>query len=256
MHAVRAFLRAIILVGCLVFHIICVVIPAIFRGINQDYALRVAHFWLGWLVRRLGVRLDKHGAPPAGPHIFVGNHRSYLDGVIAMSEIRSLPVAKAELASWPLVGYGAKLTGIIFVKRESKMSRSATLDAMSEALDKGFSVLVYPEGTTHLLPTTMDFRTGAFNMAVKKGYSIVPMAIDYADLGDAWVGDDTFVPHFFRTFGKKRSYVKIRYGEPITGDKVDELVKQTKDWIDKNMLDIRQEFELEKTSKPYPAFAE
>jgi lyso-ornithine lipid O-acyltransferase len=141
------------------------------------------------------------------------------------------------------------------VKRESKLSRSATLEAMSEVLDKGFAVLVYPEGTTHLLPTTMVFRTGAFNMAVKKGYSIVPMAIDYADLGDAWVGDDTFLPHFFRTFGKKRTNVKIRYGQPMTSVNVDELVNETKAWIDKNMLDIRQAFELEKTSQLVSTFA-
>ena len=248
MNTIRAIYRFFLLVGCLIFHIVCVVFPAIFKGVNPDFTLRVSQVWLGWLLRQMGLRLDKHVAPPTGPHIFVGNHRAYLDGIIAMTEVRSLPVVKAEMANWPLVGQGARLTGIIFVKRESKLSRSATLDAMSEALDKGFAVLVYPEGTTHLQPTTMDFRTGAFNLAVKNGYSIVPMAIDYQDLGDAWVGDDTFVPHFFRTFGKKRTFVKIRYGKPIRSGNVEELVASTKAWIDQNMLDIRQAFESEKTS--------
>lgn len=256
MKLIRIFYRATLLICCLIFHIVWVVVPGIFKGRDLNHALDVSQIWLGWVLQKMGVRIEKHGAPPSGTHIFVGNHRSYLDGVLIMSEVRSLPVVKAELASWPLIGYGAKLTGIIFVKRESKSSRSATLNAMQESLEMGYSVLVYPEGTTHLNPTTIDFRTGGFNLAAKKEFSIVPMAIDYADLDDAWVGDDTFVPHFIRCFGKKEMLVKIRYGQPIKSDNVDELVMETKQWIDRNMLAIRQEFVLEKTSKSVPTFGE
>ena len=83
----------------------------------------------------------------------------------------------------------------------------------------------------------------------------MPMAIDYADLGDAWVGDDTFIPHFLRSFGKKRTYVKIRYGKPMMSTDINYLVTESKRWIDENMLGIRQEFESEKTSVPIAALA-
>ncbi|MBI1225602.1 MAG: hypothetical protein GC192_10235 [Bacteroidetes bacterium] len=255
MSLIRVISRMILLVGCLVFHIVWVVVPGIFKGRDVDRALRISQIWLGWFLRKLGLKIDKQGKPPTGSFIFVGNHRSYLDGIIAMSEVRSLPVVKAEVANWPLVGYGAKLTGIIFVKRESKMSRSATLDAMREALEMGYSVLVYPEGTTHLEPTTLEFRTGAFNMAAKKGYGIVPMAIDYENLTDAWVGDDTFIGHFIRSFKRKEMHVKIRYGQPIFADDVETLVSKTKQWIDDKMVNIRQEFDAEKTRKSDPSFA-
>ena len=256
MKILQVSYRAMILVSCLIFHIVWVVVPAIFRGRDLDHAFKTSQIWLGWMLRKLGVRVDKKGSASQGNYIYVGNHRSYLDGILAMADVRALPVAKAELSNWPLIGYGAKLTGIMFVKRDSKKSRSAALEAIREALGMGFSVLVYPEGTTHLKPTTMDFRTGAFSLAAKEGFGIVPMAIEYKVESDAWVGDETFVPHFVRCFGRKQTFVKIRYGQPIISNNVDFLVQKTKEWIDENMLAIRQEFELEKTSEPVPALAE
>lgn len=255
MKTLRAIFRGILLVIFLVIHISWVVIPAMFRGPNLQHALTIRQVWVKRILRMLGVVVDKHGEPPVGHHLFVGNHRTYIDPIVALMDVKALPVAKAEVADWPIIGYGARVTGIMYVKRESKSSRAATLDAMRKTLKMGFSVLVYPEGTTHILPTTMEFRTGAFNMAAKEGFSVVPMAIDYADLGDAWVGDDTFVPHFMRCFGKKRTYAKIRYGQPLQSNDINYLVNESKKWIDDNMLLIRQEFELEKTSGTVPALA-
>lgn len=255
MKTLRATTRGILLLCYLIYHISWAVIPALFRGKNLKHALMVRQLWVNRSLRMLGVVVDKHGSPPPGNHIFVGNHRTYLDPIVALMDVRALPVAKAEVADWPVIGYGARVTGIMYVKRDSKKSRAAVLNAMRETLKLGYSVLVYPEGTTHVDPATIDFRTGAFNMAAKDGFSVVPMAIDYADMGDAWVGDDTFIPHFLRCFGKKRTYVKIRYGEPLKSDSVDFLVTESKKWIDESMLVIRQEFEADKTRFEVPALA-
>ncbi len=195
-------------------------------------------------LRWLGVRIEQSGdIPQGGPYIFIGNHRSYLDPVVSLKDIPAMPVAKAEVSSWPLIGYGGKITGIMYVKRESKSSRAAVMEAMRVSLKGGYSVLVYPEGTTHTDPQTMPFKGGAFNLAAKEGIPIVPIALDYLDLNDAWVGDDTFIPHFIRCFGKKWTYVKIRYGQPIASDDINFLMEQSKLWIDATMRDIRAEFE-------------
>lgn len=255
MRILRAISRLILLFLFLVAHISWVVILAMFRGPDLQRALSIRQFWVKRILRMLGVVIDKHSEPPSGHHLYIGNHRSYIDPIVALLDVKALPVAKAEVADWPVIGYGAKVTGIMYVKRESKSSRAAVLAAMRETLNLGFSVLVYPEGTTHVLATTIDFRTGAFNMAAKEGFTIVPMAIDYADLRDSFIGNDTFVPHFLRCFGKPRTYVKIRYGKPIKSDNVEEMVRTAKEWIDENMLIIRQEFDAEKISRTSPALA-
>jgi 1-acyl-sn-glycerol-3-phosphate acyltransferase len=48
-----------------------------------------------------------------------------------------LPGIKAEVANWPIVGYGAKVTGVLFLKRESAESRKRTLNGIAEKLQEG-----------------------------------------------------------------------------------------------------------------------
>lgn len=256
MKTIRAILRAILFLVYTVYHVIWVVVPAIFRGKDLAHALAVRQLLVIRLLHMLGVELETKGSPPPGAHIYVCNHRSYLDPILILRDVQLLPVAKAEMASWPIIGATAKATGIVFVKRESKLSRAATLDAMRDILSDGYPVLIYPEGTTHLRPTTIDFRTGAFTMAAKYGLSMVPCAMDFELLDDSWVGDELFVPNFMRVFGKKKTRMMIRYGEPVLSSDQKYLVETTKNWIDENMLAIRQEFDSQKTSTAVSAFGE
>ena len=245
MKRLRAILRGIGLIFNLIRQVAPLAIRPLFKGFDLPWALGVRKKWVWRTFRLLGVKVEMQGTPPTGVCVLVGNHRSYLDPVVVLRDISVVPVAKAELAAWTLIGYGAKASGVMFVKRESKTSRAATLEAMREVLRLGYPVLVYPEGTTHILPTTMELRPGAFRLAVKEGVPIVPVALDYADLGDAWIGDDTFIPHFLRCFGKKTTWVKIRYGQPIVSESADEIIQTARQWIDESMLELRREFDRE-----------
>ncbi len=235
--------------------IIVHIIPGIIKSFfSKDYlplALRMRKLWAQRCLRLLGVQIHKKGnAPENGPFIFIGNHRSYLDPIVALRDIEALPVAKAEVSSWPIIGYGAKVTGIMWVKRESKRSRANTLKAMEEAIQKGFSVLIYPEGTTHVEPQTRQFSKGAFRLAASMDIGIIPIAIEYFDLRDAWVSDDTFIPHFLRCFGKKKTQIKLAYGAPIFGENGSELLQECQKWIDSEILEMRKEIGLELNKEP------
>lgn len=244
MNKLRAAYRGIGFLFILGYHFTKAILNAIIHKDPLPGGLRIRRKFCVRSLRWLGVRVDQSGdVPQGGPFIFIGNHRSYLDPIVSLKDVPAMPVAKAEVSSWPLIGYGGKVTGIMYVKRESKSSRAAVMEAMRKTLKMDYSVLVYPEGTTHTDPHTMPFKGGAFNLAAKEGTPIVPMALDYLDLGDAWVGDDTFIPHFIRCFGKKRTFVKIRYGQPLASDDLNYLMEQSKIWIDATMRDIRAEFE-------------
>lgn len=239
----RALIRGVLLVLMLIWHIAPLAVRPLFKGFDLPYSLRVRRRFVQRTLRMLGVHLEVTGQPPDGNFIFIGNHRSYLDPIIVLRDVEAVPVGKAEVASWPLIGYGAKVSGIMFVKRESKISKAAALEAMRKVLHSGHPVLVYPEGTTHDLPQTMDFRAGAFRLAEREQIHVVPMAIDYADLSDAWVGEDTFIPHFIRCFGKKTTWVKIRYGTPLVPAESQIVLQTARQWIDENLLEMRREFE-------------
>lgn len=213
------------------------VAPVVFRYLigrwDVHHALETRRRWARKAIKLLGIQVELIGNPAVkGACLYIGNHRSYIDPIVVLTEVPAWPVAKAEVSSWPIFGMAAKMTGILYVKRENRNSRAATLKGIEQLLQQGQQVLIYPEGTTHLEPLTRDFRPGTFRLAASGGFPVVPMAIHYADPNDAWVGQQTFLPHFLRTFGKKHTHVKLAFGKPMVHDDPQILMQMTKSWID------------------------
>ncbi|RMF30671.1 MAG: 1-acyl-sn-glycerol-3-phosphate acyltransferase [Bacteroidetes bacterium] len=231
--SLRALWRGAALIALMLLFLTPVLLRALLFGQDLHFALRVRQRFVWAAVRLLGLRIRLQGKPPeGGPYLFVGNHRSYLDPVVALAHIRALPVAKAEMASWPVIGFAARATGILYVKREEKTSRHRTLLAMEDLLGRGFSILLYPEGTTHQEPRTRPFRKGAFSLAARRGFPVVPVAIEYPRKEVAWVGNDTFLPHFLKTFRHPITEVHIAYGPPLQDSDPHTLLSHTRTWID------------------------
>jgi 1-acyl-sn-glycerol-3-phosphate acyltransferase len=192
----------------------------------------------------LGSKITVYGKEPVNSGLIVSNHRSYFDPMVILKNMLASPVGKKEVASWPLIGNVCKTTGVIFVKRENKASRDQTLSEVSSVLENGFSIYNTPEGTTHVKPITIDFKPGAFNIAAALGVPVLPVAIDYKDLDDAWVGDATFIPHFLKCFSKWRTEIKVSYLNPIFSDNVEELISLSKNQIDKELIRFRKDWNL------------
>lgn len=204
--------------------------------IYRRFIIRVLHYILG-------TKITVYGKEPTISGLIISNHRSYFDPLVILRNILAYPVAKKEVESWPLIGSVCKTTGVIFVHRESKNSRMETLDKINIILNKGFSILNTPEGTTHIEPTTIKFKPGAFVIAAQLGVPVIPVALDYKNTSDAWIGDDTFIPHFLRCFGKWRTEIKISFLEPVFSDNVDELIASSKKQIDQELLRFRKEWD-------------
>lgn len=206
------------------------------RGILlRRFVIRILH-------SILGSKITVYGKEPMVSGLIVSNHRSYFDPMVILKNILASPVGKIEVASWPLIGNVCKTTGVIFVNRENKGSREQTLKDVRLVLENGFSIYNTPEGTTHSKPTTINFKPGAFNIAASLGVPVMPVAIDYKNMDDAWVGDDTFVPHFLKCFSKWRTEIKVSYLNPIISDNVEELISLSKNQIDQELLRFRKEW--------------
>ncbi|MFK5959688.1 MAG: lysophospholipid acyltransferase family protein [Lutibacter sp.] len=206
------------------------------RGIiYRRIIIRVLHYILG-------SKITVFGKEPKISGLIISNHRSYFDPLVILRNVLAYPIAKKEVESWPLIGYACKTTGVIFVERDNKDKRAETRNKVNLVLENGFSILNTPEGTTHIEATTIKFKPGSFVLAVKLGVPIIPIAIDYKNINDAWIGDDTFLPHFLRCFGKWRTEIKVSYLEPIFSDNVDELISLSKQKIDEELLRFRKEW--------------
>ena len=207
------------------------------RGILlRRFTVRILHFILG-------SKITVYGKKPLISGLIVSNHRSYFDAVVVLKDILASPVGKKEVASWPLIGKVAKATGVIFVNRENRNSRAETLKEVSTVLENGFSIINTPEGTTHINPTTINFKPGTFYIAAQLGVPVIPIAIDYKNLDDAWVGDDTFIPHFLKCFSKWKTEIKISYLNPIVSDNAEELISLSKSQIDQELIRFRKDWD-------------
>lgn len=79
-----------------------------------------------------------------------------------------------------------RLCGDISVDRGEKSSRGQSLNDMRERLERGDSLLIFPEGTRQTDPNQPlgDFRDGAFNLASQTGIPIVALVMK--DTGSIW----------------------------------------------------------------------
>jgi 1-acyl-sn-glycerol-3-phosphate acyltransferase len=168
-----------------------------------------------WLCQLHGIDVELRGRVPEGPVIVVANHLGYIDPLVLCSLIECSPIAKREILDWPLIGLPLARLNLSFVRRGDAASGARVLRSCLRALSHGVSVLNFPEGTTSragLLP----FHRGAFWMARRTGLPIVPIGMDFEDLGLCWVDDEAFLPHYLKLWASRaRRKVRVAVGEPL-----------------------------------------
>jgi 1-acyl-sn-glycerol-3-phosphate acyltransferase len=198
---------------------------------NPYAAILHGHAWARGLVRALGIDLSVHGSLPQGPHLLLANHRSYVDIVAILSQVPCAFLAKSEIEGWPLFGQAARLTHTVFVKRDDLESRKLARESALALLQRGVSFAAFPEGTTFRGPGLLPFYPGLFRLAEQYDFPVVPIAIEYEDPEDAWVGDDSFVGHFLTSFRKRRVRVRLVFGKPLRAHQVEDLRDATRSFI-------------------------
>jgi len=117
---------------------------------------------------------------PDQPAILAPNHTSYLDALVLISLVPwkgHAFVAKAEFLGNPLMRTLLAGFGTVFVERFDVQKSAEDADELVEAARRGRSLILFPEGTLQRHTGLMPFRTGAFQVAVKAGVPVVPVAL-------------------------------------------------------------------------------
>jgi 1-acyl-sn-glycerol-3-phosphate acyltransferase len=160
------------------------------------------------------IRIDVRGVWPKGPAVLVANHIGYLDAIVIAAALPVAPIAKMEVAAWPIIGGAAREMGVNFVERESVWSRARALRRALEALRAGVPVLNFPEGTTTDGTQLLPFSRGIFGVARLAGVPVVPVAIRCSrDL--AWFGSAKFVPSYLRMAAMPAPEIRLELAPPI-----------------------------------------
>ncbi len=133
------------------------------------------------LLRALSITTEAGGTPEhaTSPCLFVCNHVSYLDVLVIASSHPSLFVTSVEIRDTPFLGGLARLGGCLFVERRSRERLSQEKSEITDALQQGISVTVFPEATSTDGEAVLPFKAALFDCAIQAGVPVVVAHIDY-----------------------------------------------------------------------------
>lgn len=245
-NKIRGYTRLIlIVVVSAIFLLIVTVIAFVVPKKERQYRLGLAarKVWSRICLFILNFKVEVRGKfPKDRNYLFVGNHRSSLDPFVFLSYGAANPVSRGDVRNYPIIGKGSEITGIIFVDKESRTSRGATKEAIYQALKRGISIMIYPEGKTGSQPLTATFQKGSFEQAAELQVPIVPFAIEYKSLGDYWDHSDTMLDHYLKNLAKHRTDIRLSIGDPIHGDNSWSLLRQSQQWINDEIVRLREDW--------------
>jgi len=189
-------------------------------------------FILWWLKITCRLTHEVQGTEHVGSDaaIVLSKHQSTWE-TVALQQIfpRQVWVAKKELMSIPIFGWGLALMKCIAIERGSGRAAVRQLVKQGSArLREGIWVIIFPEGTRIPPGKQGRYRIGGAVLAEQSGFPIIPVA---HNAGEYW-------PR--RSFIKKPGVIQVRIGAPIQpdGKAAQEILDEAAHWIEAQMAEI------------------
>jgi 1-acyl-sn-glycerol-3-phosphate acyltransferase len=181
-------------------------------------------WWSAGLVRAMGLKLVVSGvAPRPGATLLVANHVSWLDiAAIHAAAPHARFVSKADVLAWPLLGWLIRNAGTLFIERERKRDALRVVHTMAEALQRGETVAIFPEGTTGAGPQLLPFHANLLHAAVTTETPVQPVALRFFDAEHAFspaaefLGETTLLQSVWRIASARDLAVQVRLLPPMS----------------------------------------
>jgi len=152
----------------------------------------------------VGIRYLVRGKAMSQKGAVVANHSSWLD-IFALNACQQVYfVSKAEVEGWPGIGWLAKATGTVFIRRNPR-DAAAQKQIFTYRLVTGHKLLFFPEGTSsdgqRILPFKSTLFAAFFDDGLRDVTHIQPATVTYlAPKGQepsfyAWWGGTDFAAH-------------------------------------------------------------
>jgi lyso-ornithine lipid O-acyltransferase len=185
------------------------------------------HRFCARALRGMGIEIDVSGSFPERGAV-ISNHLSYLDIVVYAALHPCVFVSKAEIKSWPVVGWMTTMAGTVYVARGHGGSAMKARKGMQTAVDAGLLVVFFPEGTTSNGAGLLKFHSGLLSQVIEGGAAVTAATVRYefrennghevsvADDVCYW-GERNMLGHIFTFLGLRGVRAEVRFADgPIT----------------------------------------
>lgn len=174
---------------------------------------RMFHAWCRAFVRALDIDLRLHQKnlkPLPQRYILIANHPSAFEdvGIPALFDVVSL--AKLQVQDWFVVGRISRAAGTLYVDRDDAESRQQAVATMVAAVEGGANLALYPEGGCKGRRLFGEFKSGAFEVAMRTGVPLLPVFLHYEAQDDfEWQEPYTLpqkIRHMMLTVNNRANY--------------------------------------------------
>ncbi len=150
--------------------------PKLMRPIRRQ----LIKLWCRTCLAIIGMKLRVYGRTPKPPCFLVANHISYVDIWVMGALTGAVFVAKADMQTWPLMGWFMACSHQIFIKRESLRDATRVIGLLNQVLDEQDALVVFAEGRCSPGAEVLSFRPSLLQVAAERHFPVHYAALTYA----------------------------------------------------------------------------
>lgn len=199
-------------------------LAAFFSRFSKARQAQTLKHWSLKLFDILNIRLAIRGNPPEilpRDSMLVANHISWLDIYLLYTQYPARFVAKAEVRTWPLIGWLCEKAGTLFIERAKRHDTARINQNISQALINGDCIAVFPEGTTTDGTYLRAFHSSLIEPAVLAQARVYPVAIRFVNRDGAinteaaYVDDMSLLGSLLKILAQREMGAELIFAGPI-----------------------------------------
>ncbi len=181
MILIRNILAAFFVIISIVVGFVPIILSILFKWPNFIYFYN--KFWIKLLLKILGIKIILKNIKKVDfnkKFVLISNHLSNLDGPVLVSylPINIRVMIKHSAKKLPIMGKMMETVDFVFVDRSSMRSSMKALDDTIDKINnKGYSFLIFPEGTRSKTGKLQKFKRGGFIIPMKTNIPILPVKL-------------------------------------------------------------------------------
>lgn len=174
-----------------------------------------------------GMNVKFINRPPKSKHfLIVSNHLGFFDIFFMAAGTPTLFVTSVEMRETPVLGLLTEMGGCLYVERRSRENIQNEIKEIENALNEGFNVVVYPEGTSGDGSKVLPFKKSLLTACNNSEANIMPVVLNYRKINGetvqdkfrdwiCWYGEASFASSLWKASQISSAEIELEFLEEV-----------------------------------------